>query len=105
MNSLHVALVSMRGRRDAHVLAVSECFGKVAFELPTVVGLPDQIAERDAIAVQVLLDPGGEDGAGRSRTLLRKGPEQQSAANITGRVLNGGQVQALGLGPVVWDIV
>jgi hypothetical protein len=38
------------------VLAVAEHFGKVAFELPALVNLPDQIAQRDAVAIQMLLN-------------------------------------------------
>src|SRR5713226_8561568 len=93
------------GWRNAHVLAIAEGRRKIAFELPTVVGLPDQIAERDTVAIQVLLDARGEDGAESGRTLLCEGPEQQAAANITGSVLNHWQVEALGLGPVMGDIV
>ena len=52
----HIALVGVRGGRDAHVLAVAEHFGKVAFELPALVNLPDQIAQRDAVAIQMLLN-------------------------------------------------
>lgn len=60
-----------------------------ADELGAVVGLPDQVAERDAATVQVLLDTGGEDGAGGCRTALGKGPEQQAAAHFTGSVFDG----------------
>ncbi|MGH9690967.1 MAG: hypothetical protein ACRD4C_07815, partial [Candidatus Acidiferrales bacterium] len=65
MNGFHIALVGVSGRWNAHVLALAESFGEIAFKLATVVGLPDQIAQRDAVAIQMLLDAGGEDGAGR----------------------------------------
>jgi hypothetical protein len=41
MHGFHIALVGMRGRWDAYVLAVAERGGKLAFEFATVVGLPD----------------------------------------------------------------
>lgn len=65
MNGFHVALVGVRGGRDAHMLAVPESFGKVALELSTIVRLPDQIAERDTVTVYLLLNAGSEHGAGR----------------------------------------
>lgn len=100
-----VALVSVRGWRDAHMLTVAKGFRKVAFELTAVVGLPDQVAQRDSITIQMSLNAGGKDGASRSVTLLRKSPEQQAATNVPGGVLDGGQVQPLGLQPVAGDIV
>jgi len=53
----------------------------------------------------MLLDTGGENGAGRSAALLGEGPEEQTAADIAGGVLNDRQVEALGLQPVARDIV
>src|SRR5258708_29956123 len=100
MHGFHVALIGVGGRWDAHMLAITEGFGKVPFELATVVGLPDQIAQRDAVAIQMLLDAGGENGAGRSAALLGEGPEQYTAADIASGVLNGWQVDSLGLQPV-----
>src|SRR5208282_1685502 len=91
--------------RDTHMLTIPEGFGKIAFEFTAVVGLPDQIAQRDAIAIQVLLDAGSENGAGRGAAVLGKGPEQQAAANIASGVLDDRQTQALGLLPVMGDIV
>ena len=41
MHGFHIALIGMRGRWDAHVLAVAERGGKLPFEFPAVVGLPD----------------------------------------------------------------
>jgi hypothetical protein len=50
-----------------------------------VIGLPDQIAERDAVAIQVLPDARGEHGAGGGTGLtFGKGPEEQSAADCAG---------------------
>jgi len=87
------------------MLAVAEGLGEVAFELTAVVGLPDQIAERDAVATQMLLDTRGEDGAGRRTASFGEGPEEQAAAHIARRVLDHGKFQALCLRPVARDIV
>ncbi len=105
VHGFDIALIGVCRRRDTHMLAVSESLGEVAFEFAAVVGLPDQIAQRDAVAIQMLLDARGEDGAGGGRTLFREGPEQQATANVTGGVLDRGQAQGLGLRPVVGDIV
>jgi len=105
MNGFDVALVGVRRRRDAHVLAVAESFGEIAFELAAIVGLPDQIAERDAVAIQVLLDARGEDGAGRGAASFGESPEEQAAADIARGVLNDGQMQPLSLQPVAGNIV
>ena len=66
MDGFDVALISVRGGRDAHMLAVAESFWEIAFEFAAIVSLPDQIAQRDAVAIQVLLDARGKDGAGGS---------------------------------------
>ena len=105
MNGFDVALVSVCGGRDAHVLAVTESLGKVAFKLAAVVGLPDEVAQRDSVAMQMLLNTNSEDRAGRGAAFFGEGPEQQSAANIAGGVLNGGQAEMLSLWPVAGDIV
>src|SRR5258708_823761 len=76
-----------------------------ADELGTVVGLPDQIAQRDAATIKVLLNAGGEDGTGGGGTALGKGPEQQAAAHFAGGVFDGGQIEDLRLRPVAGDIV
>ena len=76
-----------------------------ADELRAVVGLPDQIAERDAAALEMLLNAGGEYGTGGRRAGLSKGPEQQAAVDVAGGILDGGQIERLGLRPVTWDIV
>jgi hypothetical protein len=76
-----------------------------ADELGTIVGLPDQIAERDATALEVLLNASGEDRTGSRGTALGKSPEQQTAAYLASRVLDGGQIEGLGLRPVAGNIV
>src|SRR5581483_11514048 len=105
MHGFHVALVGVGWGWDAHVLAATESFGEVALELAAVVGLPDQIAERDAVAIQVLLDARGEYGAGRSAASFGEGPEEQAAAHVACGVLNQGKFQTLRLGPVAGDVV
>ena len=90
MHGFDIALVGVRSGRDAHMLAVAEGFGEIAFEFAAVVGLPDQIAQRDAVAIQMLLDARSEDGAGRSAACLGEGPEQQAAANFASGVLHDG---------------
>jgi hypothetical protein len=87
------------------MLAVAEGFGEVALELAAVVGLPDQIAQRDAATIQMLLDPCSKDGAGGSTALLSESPEQQAAADVASGVLDDGQVQTLSLLPVMGNIV
>jgi hypothetical protein len=76
-----------------------------ADELRAVVGLPDQVAERDAATIKMLLNASGEDGAGGGRTALSEGPEQQAAAHLASGVLDGGQIEDLRLKPVAGDIV
>jgi hypothetical protein len=60
VDGFHVALVGVSGGRDAHVLTVPQsgreagarpCAVLPTDELAAVVGLPDQVAERDAPAV------------------------------------------------------
>jgi hypothetical protein len=108
MHGLHVTLVGVRGGRDAHVLTVPEGGGEAgagpgrvvsADELSSVVGLPDQVAERDAVAVQMALDARGEDFAGRRAAALGEGQEEQPAADVAGGVLHGRESQRLRLGP------
>src|SRR5258707_13550238 len=75
-----------------------------ADELGTVVGLPDQIAQRDAATIEVLLNAGGEDGTGGG-TALGKGPEQQTAAHFAGGVFDSREIEGLRLRPVAGDVV
>jgi hypothetical protein len=79
MHGFHVALVGVGGRWYAHVLVVAEGSGKIGLELAAIVGLPDQVAQRAAlaIAIQMSLDTDGRDRAGRSAALLGEGPERQ----------------------------
>jgi len=88
MNGFDVALVGVSGRGDAHMLAVAEGFGEIASEFAAVFGLPDQIAETDSVAIQMLLNARREDSTGRGTALIGKGPEQQAAANVASSVLN-----------------
>jgi hypothetical protein len=74
-------------------------------ELGAVVGLPDQIAKRDAATIEVLLNAGGEDGTRSRRAALSEGPEQQAAPHLASSVLDGGQSQGLGLRPVAGDVI
>jgi len=90
VNGFDIALEGVRSGRDADMLTIAEGFGEIAFEFTTVVGLPDQIAQRDAVAIQVLLDARSENGAGCGAAFLGKGPEQQAAANIASGVLDDG---------------
>jgi hypothetical protein len=105
MNGFDVALERVGRRRDAHVLAVAESFGEIAFKLAAVIGLPDQIAERHAVAIQVLRDARGENGAGRSAASFGESPEEQAAAHVASRVLDDREVQLLSLCPVARDII
>ena len=70
-----------------------------ADELGAVVGLPDQVAERDAAALEMLLNASGKDGAGGRGAALGKGPEQQAAAHLASGVLDCGEIEGLGLRP------
>ena len=74
---------------------------EAANELAAVVGLPDQVAERDATALEMLLDAGGEDSAGGSGAALSEGPKQQTTAHVTGSVLDDGGGEGLRLRPVM----
>src|SRR5258708_17083549 len=76
-----------------------------ADELGRVVGLPDQIAQRDAATIKVLWNAGGEDGTGGGGTALGEGPEQQAAAHFAGGVFDRRESEGLGLRPVAGDVV
>ncbi len=67
--------------------------------------MPDQIAQGNAVAIQMLLDTCGEDGAGRSAAAVGEGPEEQAAADVAGGVLDDGKFQPLRLRPVARDVV
>src|SRR6202166_2212320 len=65
VHGFDIALEGVRGGRDTDMLTIAEGFWEIAFKFTAVVGLPDQIAQRDTVAIQVLLDAGSENGAGR----------------------------------------
>ena len=114
VDGFDIALEGVSSGWDADVLAVAESGGKAgavalaivaAEELGAVVGLPDQIAKGNPAALQMLLDAGGEGGAGGGGAALREGPEEQAATDVAGGVLDGGQIEGLGLGPIVGKVV
>src|SRR3990172_7702526 len=105
VDGLEVALIGVSGGGDARVLAVAEGSGETgtmaeivvaAKELRAVVGLPDQMAQFDAAAIQVALDAGGEHSAGRRAAPGSEGQKQQAAADLAGGVLHQRQSEALG---------
>ena len=113
VNGLDVALIGVGGGGDALVLAVAERGRETgtmteiivaANELRAVVGLPDQMAQIDAVAIQVALDAGGEDGAGGGAAAGSEGQKQQAAADFASGVLHQRQSEALGLRPEARDI-
>ena len=105
VHGFDIALIGMSGWRDAHMLASPKGFGKIAFEFASVVGLPDQITERDAVAMEMLLDAGSKNGAGRGAAPAGESPEQQPAAHFARGVLHSRQAESPGLRPVVGNIV
>lgn len=74
VHGFHIALISVRGGLDARMLTITERFGEVALELAAIVGLPNQITQRDALAIQLLLDAGSENAAGRRAASFSEGP-------------------------------
>ena len=74
----------MRGGQNAHLLAIGQSFGEVAFEFDAVIGLPDQIAQADSVTLEVLLDARGEHGTGGGTAFLSEGPKQQATADFPG---------------------
>ena len=101
MDSFDVALEGVSRRRDALVLRaeVSDRARKVragavglelADEFAAVVGLPSHVTQGDAAARQVALDALGEPLAGLGRALGSVSQELQAAADLAGRVLDGG---------------
>jgi len=93
MDGFDVALIGVGRGGNADVLTVAESGGKSTFEFAAVVGLPDQITEADAVAMEVLLNAGSEHRAGGGAAFFSKGPEQETAADFSGGVLDEGQVQ------------
>jgi len=113
MHGFDIALVGVGSGRDAQMLTVAQSGGETramplrivtANEFAAVVGLPSQIAQIHAPTIQVLLNASRKDGAGCRRTLLSKGPEEQTAAHFPRRIFDQGQVQALGLGPELRNV-
>jgi hypothetical protein len=105
VHGFHITLVGVRGGRDTYVLTVAENGGEIAFELAAIVGPPDQIAQRNATAIEQLLNAGSEDRAGRGAALLCKCPGQEPAAHFAGGVLDGREAELLSLRPVARDVV
>lgn len=64
------------------VLAVTQSAREVDFEFAAIVGLPDEVAERDTVAIRMLLDAGSEGSAGRCAAVLGEGPEGQATADV-----------------------
>jgi hypothetical protein len=64
-----------------------------------------RVAQRDAVAMQMLLDARGEHRTGRRAAYLCERPEQQTTTNFPCGVLHDRQLQALRLPPVARDIV
>jgi len=116
VDGLDIALIGVGAGRDALVLGAEEGDGggevgaravglEFADEFAAVVGLPGDIAQVDAAALQVSLDALGEQGAGLGRALGSVSEELQATAHLAGGVLDEGQAARLHLRPVVRDIV
>ena len=99
MYGLHITLIGVCSGRNAYVLAAAQGRRKPSAlasgivttdEFHAVIGLPDQIAQRDATALQMRLDASGEDGTGGCAAALGKRPEQQPTAHFARGVLNDG---------------
>ena len=105
MDGFDIALIGVGRGRNTDVLTVAERGGKITFEFAAVVGLPDQITERNAVAMEVLLNARSEHRAEGGAAFFGEGPEQETAADFSGGVLDEGQVQKLSLLPVARDIV
>ncbi len=101
MNGFDVGLIGVRGGRDALMLGaeVSDGGGEVrtravglefADELGAIVGLPSEVAEVDAAALEVDLNALGEQGAGLSGAVGGVSKELQATAHLAGGVLDGG---------------
>jgi len=58
-----IDLEGMRSGRSTNMLTMAEGLGGSRPDFTAVVGLLDHIAKGNAIAIQVLLDTGGNDGA------------------------------------------
>ncbi len=105
VNGFDVARVGVSGGRNALRLTVAEGGGEagtdavvldLAEEFAAIIGLPGQVTDFDAAAGQMSLNAGGEAGVGRSQAAGSEGQERQAAADLAGRVPNGGQMAGLG---------
>ncbi len=101
MDGFDVALVSVSGRGNADMLGaeVGDGGGEVgartvglqlADELRSVVGLPGEMLQVDATALQMDLDALGEERTGLGRAPGGKGDELPAGANFASGVLDGG---------------
>jgi hypothetical protein len=99
VDGLHVALKGVGGGRDAVVLGAEVGDGRrevgaramgleFADELSAVVGLPSDVAQVDAAALQVRLDALREEFAGLGGTSGSVSEELQAAAHLASGVLN-----------------
>src|SRR5579884_2617699 len=77
VNGFDVARVGVSGGRNALRLTVAEGGGEAGTD-------------------QMSLNAGGEAGVGRSQAAGSEGQERQAAADLAGRVPNGGQMAGLG---------
>src|SRR3990172_1519093 len=116
VDGFDVTLVGVSGGRDANVLGAEEgdgagkagtraVFLQLADELPAVVGLPSDVREVDAAALQVGLNTLREQGAGLGGAVGGIGEKLQAAADLARRVLDDGQAAPLHWRPVVRDVV
>lgn len=78
---------------------------KLADKLAAVIRLPDEVAEFNAATRQVSLNAGGEAGAGGCGAAGSEGQELQTAAYFAGGVRNSGQIEGLGLRPIMRDVI
>src|ERR1035437_5396231 len=113
MNGLDIARIGVCGGGNALVPAVAERGRETggmaervvaAKELGAVVGLPEQMAEIDAVAIQMALDASGEDGTGGGAAAGSEGQKQQAAADFARGVLDQRQPEALSLRPEARDV-
>ena len=104
MNGFDIALEGVSSGGNADMLAVTKRGREIAFELAAVVGLPDQIAQRDVVAMQMMLDAGSEDSAGGSERFCAKAQKNKPLRTSRAVYWITGKPRA-GLGPVVRDIV
>ena len=116
MDGLDVALVGVSARGDALVLRAEEGDGageaiagavrlQCANKLAAVIGLPSQVGEVDAAALEMGLDALSNQFTGSFGAALGEGQENQAAADVACGVLDGRQAKALRLRPVGGEII